>query len=126
LETKRRIKVKMGFGFEAFGPRLGPASILVTAFNKGQQPVTLVAGGLRLPNNQTTHHFGPSGTAKFPHDLQRGQNCYMVLPKRDVAEALKRAGFSGTIKVNGFYRDTLDKTYTSGHFKVEVDKWLKE
>ena len=126
LENKARIKVKMSGGFETFGPEIGPASILVTAINKGQQAVTLVEAGLRLPNKQHTTHFSPSGTAHFPHELKRGQNCYIVVPFRDVAEALKRADFSGTIKVKGFYRDALDKTYTSKAFKLDVEKSLKD
>ena len=115
----------MSLGFETFGPELGPASVLVTAVNKGQQAVTLVEAGLRLPNKQHTTHFSPSGTAHFPHELKRGQNCYIVVPIREVAEALKRADFSGTIKVKGFYRDALDKRYTSGRFKVSIEDWLK-
>jgi hypothetical protein len=125
LESKPRIKVKVSFGFETFGSRTGPASILATALNRGRQPITLVAAGLRLPNHQTTHHFGPSGTAKFPHDLQARQNCYMAVPVRDVAGALKNSGFSGTIKVKAYYRDALDQTYTSRRFKLDIDKWLK-
>lgn len=125
LETKHRIKVKMSLGFETFGPDLGPASVLVTALNTGQLAVTLVEAGLRLPNNQHTTHFSPSGTAHFPHELKRGQNCFIVVPIREVAVALKRGGFSGTIRVKGFYRDALDKRHTSGRFKVNIEDWLK-
>ncbi|MCU1306925.1 MAG: hypothetical protein JWN45_1620 [Acidobacteriaceae bacterium] len=117
LEPGHRVKVK--------GSQFGGDSILVTALNVGKQPVTLVAGGLRLPEHKTTHHFEPSGTAKFPVDLQRGKSCYMVLPKRAVAEALKRGGLSGTIDVNGYYCDSFDKRHFSEVFKVDVEVWLK-
>jgi hypothetical protein len=126
LENKARIKVKLSLGFETFGPETGPTSILVTALNEGQQAVTLVSAGLRLPGNKTTHQFGPSGTAKFPHQLQRGQSTYIAVPTRDVAEALKREGFSGTINVKGYFRDALDKTYKSKAFELNAEKWLKD
>lgn len=125
LETKPRIKVKITFGWPTFGPELGPDSIVITAFNEGQHPVTLVAGGLRLPDNSTTHHPEPSGTVKFPHELERAQSCFMFIPKRVVAETVIRAGFSGTVDVKGFYRDALDKTYTGEPVEVIIQEWLK-
>ncbi len=109
LENKAWIKVKMSGGFETFGPEIGPASILVTAINKGQQAVTLVEAGLRLPNKQHTTHYSPSGTAHFPHELKRGQNCYILAPIREVAEALKRADFSGTTLDQRFLAETPER-----------------
>jgi hypothetical protein len=126
LENKSRIKAKITFGWPTLGPELGPDSIVITAFNVGQQTTTLVAGGLRLPDNSTTQHFEPWGNVKFPHQLQRGQSCFMIVPKQSVAESLIGAGFSGTVQVKGFYRDALDKTYIGEPVEVKIEEWLKE
>jgi len=123
LENRRTVKVKISFGFETYGARTGPTAIFITAVNNGLRSITLSGAGVRLPDNRNTVHFAPSGTARFPHTLESGNTCFTSIPCRELASAVKGAGFSGRVKLTGFHRDALDKTFTSKRFEFDVDKW---
>jgi hypothetical protein len=122
LEKRRRVTVKVSRGFEAYGPVLGPDSVIVTALNKGQRSVTLSGAGSLLPDGGTVIYFGQSGNTRFPHELESGKSCLISMPVQAVGEQMKKAGFSGTIKLAGYFRDALDKTYASKRFHFDVEK----
>ena len=125
LEKRRHVTIKISYGFPTFGPELGPASIIVTALNKGHTPVTLSNAGIRWPDGRTTVCFEDSGNTKFPQELEGGKSCFVLIEIQLLARQLKIAGFSGTVTLNGFFRDALDKTYT-GKFDFDVEESLKE
>jgi hypothetical protein len=120
-EKRRRVTIKTSYGFETYGPELGPNSIIVTALNKGHRTVSLRGAGIRLPDGRDVIHLGQSGDARFPHQLDGGHSCMICMPMHSIAVALKQAGFSGTVRLAGYYRDALDKTYTSKRFKFDVE-----
>jgi hypothetical protein len=120
VEKRRIIKVKVGGGYETRGAELGLPSIVVTAMNTGHRTVSLRGAGLRLPNGREMVHFQQSGDVRFPHELQAGQSCMICIPVEGVRDSLRRVGFSGKIRLTGFFRDALDKTYTSENFEFDV------
>jgi hypothetical protein len=112
---------KVSYGAETFGPGLGSFSIILTALNKGHQPVTLSNAGIQLPDGRQVAYLGESGSTRFPHELAGGKSCFICMPFHVLAEQLKSAGFSKTIKVTGYFRDALDKRYTSKSFDFDFD-----
>ena len=122
LEKRRRVTVKVSRGFETYGPVLGPSSVIVTALNKGHLSVTLSGVGILLPDGGTVVYLGQSGNTRFPHELESGKSCLICMPVRALGEQMKKAGFSGTIKIAGYFRDALDKTYASKRFDFDVEK----
>jgi hypothetical protein len=124
-EKRRRLAVKISYGCETYGPQLGPYSIIVTALNKGTPSMTLSGAGIRLPDGRDTAYLGQSGNARFPHELESGKSCLICLPVQSFAQQLKTAGFSGNVRLAGYYRDALDKTYLSKEFDFDVEEGMK-
>jgi hypothetical protein len=119
-EKSRRVTVKAAYGFEVYGPQLGPDSIIVTALNMGHRTVTLRGAGIRLPDGREAVYLGRSGDARFPHELEGGQSCMICMPIQSIASQLKQVGFSGNVRLAGYFRDALDKTYKSKRFKFDL------
>lgn len=122
LEKRRYVKVKTSYGFETYGPALGPYSIIITALNKGHRSATLNGAGILLPNGGTIVSLGQSGNTRFPQELESGKSCLICMPVQSIGEQMKKSGLSGTVKLAGFFRDALDKTYASKRFDFNVEK----
>ncbi len=120
-ENRPNVKVKTSYGFETYGPSLGPNSVFITAMNKGSD-VTLTSAGFRLPDKRTVALLAPSGTARFPQLLQSASSCFVTIPIRQLAREIREAGFSGEIKLVGYYRDALDQEHVSKGFKFDVNR----
>ncbi len=123
FEKRRSITVKVSYGYETYGPGLdglGPPAVVVTAMNTGHRTVSLRAAGIRLPDGRDTMYLRQSGDARFPHDLEGGQSCMICIPLQAVRGGLQQAGFSGRIRLTGYFRDALDKTYKSKRFKFDA------
>jgi hypothetical protein len=106
---------------------LGPTLVLVTALNHGSRTVSLNSPGLLLPDKrQLVFPFDLESDVPFPHDLMEGKSCQMWIPASVLARDLRKYGFSGDIKLRGFYRDALGTIHKSKPFKFEADKWLSE
>jgi len=125
LESSRRIRVEVSQGFPTYGANLGPACIVVTASNIGRIPVTLVHGGLLLPDNRQTFVREPIGDVQFPQELESGKSCRMFMESRELAGTITRASFTGKVKIVGFYRDAIGTTYKSKAFEFDVEDWLR-
>lgn len=125
LESSRRIKVDVGQGFGVYGASLGPASLVVTARNVGKVSSTLVHGGLLLPDNRQLYLPQPVGDAQLPLELSAGKSCRLLFECKDLAGAVADKGYSGTIKLVGFYRDAVDKTYKSKSIEFDIGRWLR-
>ena len=109
---RRSINVEVSYGCETYqGGEWGPQSIIVTALNKGHQPITLAGAGIRWPDGRTSVCLGPSGNTRFPHELDGGKSCMVCLPIREIVPPMKNVGFSGKVRLKGFFRDALGKTY---------------
>jgi hypothetical protein len=83
--------------------------------------VTLDGGGILLPDGGTVVSFAPSGT-RFPKELESGKSYLICMPVQSVGQQMKKAGFSGTVRLAGYFRDALDKTYSSKRFVFDVEK----
>jgi hypothetical protein len=42
-----------------------------------------------------------------------------------MAEVLKESGYSGTVKVRGFWREALGKEYLSKKTDFDIESWLR-
>jgi hypothetical protein len=121
-EKRRHVIVEAAYGFETYGPEIGPTSIILTARNKGYQPISLTSAGIRLPDGRDAVYLRQSGDARFPHELEGGKSCTICIPMQSVAGQFKQEGLSGTIRLSGYFRDALGKTHTSKRFKFSLDR----
>ena len=124
-EKQRRIVVTVSVGFLVFervGP--GPTALFITASNPGSRTVSLNSPGILLPNQRKlVFPFGFASDASFPCDLREGKSCQMWISTEELADDLKNQGFSGKIKLRGYYRDALGALHKSRPYEFEIDKW---
>jgi hypothetical protein len=121
-EKRRQVMVEAAYGFEAYGPGIGPNSMILTARNKGYQSVSLTSAGIRLPDGRDAVYLRQSGDTCFPHELEGGKSCTVCIPFQSFAGPFKQEGLSGTIRLSGYFRDALGKTHTSKRFKFNLDR----
>jgi hypothetical protein len=123
-EKRRRVKVRVSYGFATYGSTLGPNGILITAQNIGHQPITLNSAGIRLPDGRTVIALN-SIEAPLPQELAGGKSHNSLIEVKVLAETMQRLGFSGMVRVVGFYRDALGKAHESSGLKFDVAAGLR-
>ncbi|HMC30602.1 MAG TPA: hypothetical protein VKL99_07180 [Candidatus Angelobacter sp.] len=120
-KDRRQVKVTANLGFLSYGNRVSETMLNLTASNPGHRPVTLVSTGFSLPNKQQMVLFTPEGTTQLPCELMEGKHCTHWISAREVADQLRKSGFSGKVKVRGFYRDAVDEKHFSKPFKFDLN-----
>jgi hypothetical protein len=127
-EHKREIKVELSYGFMR-NPLSGvsPPMLLLSASNTGTKTVTLTSMGLILPRKDKKYLIfaQPESNVSFPCDLLEGKNCNVWVTTKELAEDLKREGYSGRISLKGYYRDAIGGYYESKSFKFDIEFHLK-
>ncbi|MGO9019660.1 MAG: hypothetical protein ACLQVJ_15060 [Syntrophobacteraceae bacterium] len=122
-EKRRQIRVKLSNGFLTSGPELSPAMLLIEATNPGNRTVILNTVGISLPDKKTLAFPIPHSNVRFPHPLPEGNSCLVWTPLKELAQQLRQEGYSGKVKLVGFYRDQVGTQYSSNAFAFEIDGW---
>ena len=121
---RRRIHVTVAWAIPAYNTHLGPRMLSIQAVNGGHQPVNLKSAGFLLPDEHQVVFPYASGTVKLPHQLDAGDNCIVWVNPGDIAFELKQNGYSGHVKLRGFYLDGTDKRQQSKSVDFDVEKHL--
>ena len=125
-EQRREPKVSLRYGVR-LNPILGhrsPPRLIIRAVNSEKETVTLTSMGLILPrrDNNLFSPYVPNSDVSFPHDLLGGKNCDVWFETKELAENLKREGFSGKIKLKGYYGDAIGRMYKSKSINFDIDE----
>jgi hypothetical protein len=121
-QRKRQVKVWLSYGMLTNGPELSENMLLLSAANAGHRTVTLTSYGFRLPDGRQLVAPVPQGNASLPCELTEGKSCMFWMSVQEVSQQLKRNGFSGTVRIKGFYRDAVDGLHSSKPFSVNIDQ----
>jgi len=97
-KEKFKIKVKVTTGFLG---STSDAMVFLSASNPGQRLVTLSGQGFTLVDKRSL--VFPKTNVIFPYELLPGKSCQIWIEARRIAETLKSYGFSGKVKLIGFY-----------------------
>lgn len=92
----------------------------VSAANKGILPVTVDSPFILLPDRRTMVFLGGffHSDSKFPCRLEPGEGCSVLIAVAELTSDLKRAGYSGHVKIRGAYRDKIGTMYLSEPFEA--------
>ena len=121
-EKTQRIKVKLEMGFLAYGPELSSRHFILSALNTGSKTIRLNSIGIFLPNNLKYAIIRPQGDVQFPYDLAEGNKCQVWEKRKNILQSLKENGFSGKVKLVGYYRSALDVVYKSKPFIFDMNE----
>lgn len=126
LSMRRRVTVKVSWGFRTMGPELSDYMVFVTVANPGERNVRVHAPGLLLPDGRSFCFPVPDSDVSYPHDLPEGTSCMMWIPERELAAQLIANGFMGKVKLVAFCHDAVGKRYKSRRFWCDVDRLLSQ
>jgi hypothetical protein len=119
---KRKIRVKISNGFIYTPLGIGEYMLFIEASNPGDRSVTMTQPGILLPNGSTVVFLSTQTNIQFPYLLEEGKSCKEGIEAKELANQMKQSGFSGKIKIKGFYRDALDNKYTSKSWKFDLNQ----
>jgi hypothetical protein len=122
-EHKREVKVELSYGLKT-NPISGvsPTLLILSALNTGTKTVTLSSTGLILPRKKYLFFPRPESNVTFPYDLPEGKSCSIWIATEELANDLKREGYSGRIALKGYYRDAIGGYYKSKSVKFNIEK----
>jgi hypothetical protein len=117
-----QVIVTVKYGHLVFGPEVDDdEKLLVSASNPSQHPIKLTGVGLRLPDKRTLIWPEAQGDNALPFVMEAGTGCTHWHSTVQINKRLKLAGYSGKLKLRGFYNDALDRTHLSKAVKFEVE-----
>lgn len=127
LDKRRRLKVFAGVNYIAIPDGQQEAVFSLSCVNKGVRPVVLDSYGILMPRSPNIgfrdEHPNPQ---PFPTTLTEGQVFGILAYGRQLMRLFHPAGFTGSFKVRGYFRDTTGKTYRSKKVKIEYNQLYLE
>ena len=124
----RKLKVQINFGFltdtDVIASKMG---ISIVAMNVGYREITLNSMGYILPDKKyliSMPQRNLKSNVKFPCTLSEGKECTVWEPQKKLATDLKDNGYSGKIKLIGYYGSAIGKTYKSKPVDFDIDNAL--
>jgi len=120
----RRVKVVLSYGFHSQGNNVGLSVITSRAVNMGSREVTLNSMGYILPDGKKAIIIDPQSNVSFPHSLSEGKDCYVWKEQRKWAEELRIHGYSGKIKIRGYYGSNTGEIFESIPIDFDIESAL--
>jgi hypothetical protein len=118
--------VYLAYGFYAQGNIVGPSTISLSAQNIGYRDITLDSMGFIFPDKKYTFIVEPQSNVKFPYTLSEGKECSVWKTQKELAIELRDNGYSGKIKLRGYYRSAIGKIFKSKPIDFDIEKTLAE
>jgi hypothetical protein len=117
----KKIKVNIYHGFISGVSVESSAVITMEAINLGYRNVKLASMGFILPDNQKVVLVQPKSNLQFPYTLSEGEKCNVWKEVKEFSEELKTHGYSGEIKLVGYYENAVGKVFKSKKFDFTIE-----
>ena len=114
------IKVNLSMGFYYLGASVSDAQVSLDASNPGEKAVSLSSLGLILPDKTRVAFMEDESHVTFPYKILPESSCKVWWDARGLAHGLRSMGFSGELKLVGFYGDEVGRTYESKPFEFDT------
>lgn len=121
LKNVRKLKVEVAYGFITRRRSVGPNTITITAINTGHREITLNSMGFILPDKKFLLMIEAQSDVRFPYTLSEGKQCNVWQTQKELAEDLKNNGYSGKIKLRGYYRSATGDTFKSKPIDFDIE-----
>lgn len=124
-KNARKLRVYLAYSFYTKGnTAVGPRIISFSAQNTGYRDITLNSNGFILPDKKYIFIVEPQSNVKFPYTLSEGKECSVWKNQKELAVELKNHGYSGKIKLRGYYRSVIGKLFKSKPIDFDIEKTL--
>jgi hypothetical protein len=97
----------------------------INVMNRGSRPAYVNAPTLRAPNGKFLSFVGVPDFKKFPKSLDDGESASLCVPYAEIANTVKKQGYTGTIELRPSCLDGTEKRHWGKKWKLDVDKdWI--
>jgi len=124
-KSVRKLKVNITFGFRIKRRSTGPSVVILSAINMRNRDVTLNSMGFILPDKRYLLIVEPQSNVSFPYTLNEGKECSVWQTQKEFAEELETYGFSGKIKLKGYFKSATGKTYESKKISFNTESIME-
>lgn len=98
----------------------------IDVVNRGNRPVYVKTPTLLAPNGQHLTFMRSDPSARFPMKLEDGQSTSLMMSYFEIAEALKKFGYSGKVKLIPCCKDATDMRHQGKAWPLDVDEdWTR-
>ena len=125
-KNARKLQVHIVYGLLTQGNIVGPRTISISAQNTGYRDITLSSMGFILPDKKYILIVEPQSNVRFPYTLSEGKECSVWKTQKELAIELKKNGYSGKIKLRGYYRSAVGKIFNSKATTFDIEKTLAQ
>ena len=125
---KRRVMVKFNTMVPTYADgSLGERYASIEATNVGHRVVRIETIGWSLPGNR---HMFPTVRNSFPGmpdtdlpaSLEDGDTARLIMSYADIAGALSDGGYTGTVEITPYCKDTTGKTHTGKPWQFDLNE----
>ena len=117
----KKIQVNIYHGFISGVPVESSVVLTLEAINLGYRNVILAAMGFILPDNQKIVLVQPKSNVQFPYTLSESEKCSVWKETKEFSQELKAHGYSGEIKLVGYYENSIGKIFKSKKFDFTIE-----
>jgi hypothetical protein len=126
-EKQRQIKVSLSNGVFPIGQDPSELMLIIEVSNPGIRDVTINVPSIILPDRRSIVFPNPQSNVQFPYKLEEGTKCLVWSEMKNLAQILKRNGFTGIIKINVEVCNDAGRKYKSKKpWKLNIDEWASK
>lgn len=122
-KDRRQILIKQSTSFYTYvGGAMGPAMATFEIINQGHRPVVVDAPTIKLPSGEHLVFIGADGMKDFPKRLEDGNSASIRIPYTEIADSLKRNGYSKTVVLIPTCKDSIGNKFEGDKWSFDVDR----
>jgi hypothetical protein len=96
--------------------------------NVAEKPVTVYLAGIEMPNGkyicvETDPEPTPNQPDPMPVEIAERKSSHNLINPKSLAKSLRANGFSGRIRIRGFYRDGLRRKFYSKSIFFDTEEF---
>jgi hypothetical protein len=101
--------------------------VAIEVINDGHRAVVANAPQLKIAEDpdRVIALLGADGVSDFPKRLDQGDSGVVQIEYRDVAVALARKGFRGSVRLKATCTDSIGNSYDSEPWTISIREWLE-
>jgi hypothetical protein len=128
VRERRNLEVKVSPAFFAYANgEISTQMASIDVINRGSRPVSVKAPTLQTPNGRFLSFVGVDDFKKFPKRLDDGESASLCVTYAEIANTLKKDGYSGKVKTVPSCLDATGKRHKGKKWKLDVSKdWMSK
>jgi hypothetical protein len=128
-KTPYRMKLEISTSIPGYpipgqtGLRPGPPCLSIKGMNIGDRSVSISSWGFKLPDKTYLTKNPDFFPIRFPYEIKPGKSLFVWMEYQEIVGILKGKGYSGTIILEGFFRDEINNKWEEECASFDIDEY---